>query len=238
MKSSIVFITALLSISVISCQKEAIVSNSQKLTLDGLASSSNKTVPVPKSITIKDVSGNSYKVVTIGTQKWIASNLNTSKYRNGDPIPEVKDPVAWSKLTTGAWCYYNNDPANASSYGKLYNWYAINDPRGVAPKGWHIPTTGDWTILTNFLGGVSLAGLNLKSTLFNGTNSSGFNALMGGYRNEFSSFLSFGQDGLWWSATSVDPSYAWVRNMYKPFDRVGEDYGNKKCALAVRCIKD
>ena len=160
MKSPIIITSALFSIILVCCQKEAVTSLSQKINLEGITSSRFNTSPTLKSQTIKDINGNIYKVVTIGTQQWIASNLNTSKYRNGNSIPEVKDPVAWSKLTTGAWCYFNNDPANASIYGRLYNWYAINDPRGLVPKGWHIPTTVDWTSVTNFLGGASIAGLN------------------------------------------------------------------------------
>jgi uncharacterized protein (TIGR02145 family) len=92
------------------------------------------------------------------------SNLNVSHYRNGDVIPQVTDPTAWSSLTTGAWCYYNNDTANGTVYGKLYNWYAVNDPRGLSPQGWHVPTDAEWTNLTSCLGGESLAGGKMKAT--------------------------------------------------------------------------
>ena len=102
--------------------------------------------------------------VTIGTQTWTSKNLDVSTYRNGEVIPEVQDSAAWANLTTGAWCYYENNPLNGTTYGKLYNWYAVNDPRGLAPKGYHIPTDEEWSILTDYLGGQSVANLKMKST--------------------------------------------------------------------------
>ena len=102
--------------------------------------------------------------VTIGTQTWTSKNLDISTYRNGEVIPEVQDSAAWANLTTGAWCYYENSTAKGTIYGKLYNWYAVNDPRGLAPKGYHIPSDAEWTILTDYLGGDSIAGKQMKST--------------------------------------------------------------------------
>src|ERR1035437_2945754 len=97
--------------------------------------------------------------VTICTQVWMLNNLEVTTYRNGDPIPQVTDPAAWGLLSTGAWCWYNNDSAtNASTYGKLYNWYAVNDPRGLAPTGWHVPSDAEWTTLSTCLGGAFVAG--------------------------------------------------------------------------------
>jgi len=87
---------------------------------------------------ISDIEGNAYNTIKINTQIWIQKNLNVSYYRNGDRIPQVTSPADWATLKIGAWCYYNNDPANESIYGKLYNWYAVNDKRGLAPIGWHI----------------------------------------------------------------------------------------------------
>ena len=103
------------------------------------------------------------QTVTIGSQVWTSSNLNVEIYRNGDVIPQVKDEKAWKELTTGAWCYYNNDPSNGTKYGKLYNWYAVNDPRGLAPKGYHIPTDAEWSTLIDYLGGEDLAVSKMKS---------------------------------------------------------------------------
>ena len=128
------------------------------------------------------------QTVTIGSQVWTSKNLDVATYRNGDVIPQVQDPNAWENLTTGAWCYYDNDASNGTKYGKLYNWYAVNDPRGLAPKGYHIPSDAEWTQLSDYLGGESEAGTKMKSTSGwvengNGTNSSGFSGLPGGYRD-------------------------------------------------------
>ena len=130
------------------------------------------------------------KEVKIGQQVWMAQNLNVDKFRNGDIIPEAKTAAEWEKAgenKQAAWCYYNNDPSNGITYGKLYNWYAVNDPRGLAPKGWHIPSDKEWTDLTDYLGGKEQAGAKMKSKEGwiengNGTNESGFNGLPGGYR--------------------------------------------------------
>jgi uncharacterized protein (TIGR02145 family) len=128
--------------------------------------------------------------VTIGTQVWTGCNLDVTTYRNGDPIPEVTDQGAWNSLTTGAWCYYNNDPANKNTYGKLYNWHAVNDPRGLAPIGYHIPSDEEWTTLVNYLGGDNVAGGHLKEPGFchwedpntDADNISGFTGLPSGNR--------------------------------------------------------
>jgi uncharacterized protein (TIGR02145 family) len=134
---------------------------------------------------------NEFETVKIGKQEWTIKNLNVSKYRNGDIIPEVKDPIEWASLTIGAWCYYNNDPKNGSIYGKLYNGFAVNDPRGLAPEGYHIPTEAEWEELIDFLGGGIIAAGKLKSTKNlwsspnrNATNQSRFTALPGGHRTE------------------------------------------------------
>jgi uncharacterized protein (TIGR02145 family) len=109
------------------------------------------------------------QTVTIGSQVWASKNLNVSTYRNGDLIPHVQDKEAWEKLTTGAWCYYDNDESNGTKYGKLYNWYAVNDPRGLAPNGYHIPTASEWeTLISYCLGGKKVvyfneAGIKMKS---------------------------------------------------------------------------
>jgi uncharacterized protein (TIGR02145 family) len=110
---------------------------------------------------IKDIEGRNYKTVVIGSQTWMAENLNVSKFRNGDLIPEAKTKEDWEqagKNKQPAWCYYNNDPTNSAKFGILYNWYAVNDPRGLSPAGYHVPTDAEWTSLTTFLGGVEAAG--------------------------------------------------------------------------------
>jgi uncharacterized protein (TIGR02145 family) len=144
--------------------------------------------------------------VAIGKQIWTSKNLNVTTYRNGDVIPQVQDANAWANLSTGAWCYYENNTANGSSYGKLYNWYAVNDPRGLAPKGYHIPTDNEWTILSENLGGTSEAGTKMKSSSgwknnSNGTNTTGFAGLPGGYRYDYGYFFNVGAHGYWWSSS-------------------------------------
>ena len=125
---------------------------------------SSTSVPVPtRSLT--DIDGNGYDTVKIGSQFWMKQNLNTAHYRNGDIIPQITSTNLWATLYTGAWCWYNNDPAiYAATYGRLYNWYAVNDPRGLAPMGWHVPTDAEWTTLSTSLGGDAAAGGAMKET--------------------------------------------------------------------------
>ena len=134
--------------------------------------------------------------VTIGTQIWTSCNLNVDTYRNGDPIPQVTDATTWANLTTGAWCYYNNSSANGTVYGKLYNKYAVDDPRGLAPLGYHIPTDTEWNTLITYLGGTSVAGgkmkeagtLHWQSPNTGATNISGFTGLGSGFRGAAGGF--------------------------------------------------
>jgi uncharacterized protein (TIGR02145 family) len=153
-----------------------------------------------------DIDGNIYQTVTNCIQTWMKTNLNVSKYRNGDIIPQVTDPQAWGALTTGAWCYYANTSSNGTTYGKLYNWYAVNDPRGLSPSGWHVPTKTEWDIITNCLGGPQVAGGSMKeagSIHWNSpniaTNNSGFTALPGGLRDGNGIFSNINYNGYWWS---------------------------------------
>ena len=171
-----------------------------------LASCSNEETKTQNQVVSRPIVPILDNEVQIGNQIWMTKNLNVSRYRNGDPIPQVTDPIQWNNLTTGAWCYYANNTANGKIYGKLYNWYAVNDPRGLAPIGWHVPSDTEWTILTSSLGGQFVAGGKMKSTtLWNSpnaaaTNSSGFFGLPGGYCYQGFSFPS-GNTGHWWSST-------------------------------------
>ena len=183
--------------------------------------------------------------VTIGTQTWTTKNLDVTKYCNGDAIPQVQD-TTWANLTTGAWCYYENKTANGTTYGKLYNWFAVNDPRGLAPKGYHIPTDAEWTILTDYLGGDIIAGTKMKSTSGwdnngNGSNTSGFAGLPGGYRGYGGFFYNIGTYGYWWSSSSCAvplTNLAFLRYLYSNAGFV--DRGNyvKQDGFSVRCLRD
>ena len=204
--------------------------------------------PIDESVRSDLVAGK-YPVVKIGTQKWMARNLDVARYRNGDKIPQVKDSTKWKNLTTGAWCWYNNDSANGAIYGKLYNWYAVNDPRGLAPIGWHIPTDAEWDTLAWALGGPSVAGGKLKDTgtIEAGTglwyapnvatNSSGFTALPGGDRSNHGPFGNLGYSGFWWSSTQVT-NRAWYRDLFNYAGFLNKSYTDMRLGSSVRCIKD
>ena len=179
--------------------------------------------------------------VVIGTQTWTTKNLDVETYRNGDVIPQVQDATAWSNLTSGAWCYYENNTANGSTYGKLYNWYAVNDPRGLAPNGYYIPSDADWKILTDYLGGESVAGTKMKSTsgwfYNNGSNTSGFAGLPGGYRfgGNFSLIDFYGS---WWSSSNYFSNYAWSRELNYSNGDVYRGGTAKQDGLSVRCLRE
>jgi uncharacterized protein (TIGR02145 family) len=192
--------------------------------------------------TMTDVDGNVYKTITIGTQTWMAENLKTTRYRNGEPIPNVT--ATWAGLTTGAYCWFNNDATTyKATYGALYNWYAVADSRNIAPTGWHVPTDAEWTTLTTFLGGESVAGGKLKETGTShwivpnsgATNSSGFAALPGGshyYQN------SVGVNGNWWSITVDDATFARGRGLDYYYTNVSFNGYDKKSGFSIRCVKD
>jgi uncharacterized protein (TIGR02145 family) len=183
--------------------------------------------------------------VNIGTQTWSTKNLDVAHYRNGDPIPQVTDPTQWANLTTGAWCWFNNDSATyGATYGRLYNWYAVNDSRGLAPQGWYVPNVADWDSLFNFFGGVQVAGAQLKSIIGwlapnNGaSNSSGFTGLPGGFRNENGSFLDVGYSGHWWCFDEFDTYSARNRFLYNYFDGVfNNNYYYKTHGFSVRVFR-
>ncbi len=198
---------------------------------------------------VTDIDGNSYEVVDIGNQTWMAENLKTSKYRNGDPIQQVDDEEEWFLIeSTGAFCYYDDDQNNNLVYGKLYNWHAVGDERGICPEGWKIPDNNDWMELVAFAGGQEIAGSGLKHKGFKyweipnvgATNTTGFTALPGGYRVG-NGFFSKGKFAHFWSATvhpehdgnmayylsvNFDNTHAIVWHLYK---RVGH---------SVRCVKN
>jgi uncharacterized protein (TIGR02145 family) len=203
--------------------------------------------PVYSKPLVKDVDGNGYHYVTIGMQVWLVENLKTTKYNDGSTIPLVTDGTAWSALTTPGYCWYNNDAATYKNpYGALYNWYTVNTSK-LAPAGWHVPTDSEWTVLTTFLGGTSVAGEALKSTgttywqspNTGATNSSGFSALPSGYRNYDGSFTSVGGDGFWWPSTAYDASQSWDRFMSFNSANVGRDYGiGNVYGFSIRCLRD
>jgi uncharacterized protein (TIGR02145 family) len=199
-----------------------------------------ENVPIPEE-TIMDIDSNIYHTVTIGTQVWMAENLKVTHYRNGDIIPNGL--YSWGN--TGAYCIYDNDSINNLKYGKLYNWFAVNDPRNLAPIGWHVPSDSDWTVLTNYLGGLDIAGGKLKKTGIvywqtpnvAATNNYNFSALPGGYRVDYN-YKNIRDVGAWWSSTIIENSDALVRIMNYNEARVIWDFYPLKYGLSVRCVKD
>jgi uncharacterized protein (TIGR02145 family) len=194
--------------------------------------------------------------VTIGTQVWTTKNLDVATYSDGTVIPQVTDPTAWENLTTGAWCYYNNDSGTGTTYGKLYNWYAVagihdTDPntpnKKLAPTGYHVPTDSEWSTLRTYLGGESVAGGMMKATgttLWTSpntaaTNSSGFTGLPGGYRFNFGSFSSIGKFGYWWSSSESSAANAWYRDLGYLNGYALRYFGlGKTNGFSVRCLRD
>jgi uncharacterized protein (TIGR02145 family) len=196
------------------------------------------------------VKSNEIPSLKIGEQVWMSKNLDVSHFRNGDPIPEARTAKEWTaarKEGKPAWSYYENrrlqdDPIHGQDYGKLYNWYAVNDPRGLAPEGWHVPSDDEWTVLTDTLGGVKAAGNKLKSISgwkynCNGTNESGFNGLPGG-RCIFGRFIHIGVRGVWWSSSPYQYSIDYACSHYLTNGSL-ESYDNHKgIGCSVRCIQD
>jgi uncharacterized protein (TIGR02145 family) len=185
--------------------------------------------------------------IAIGSQRWCTTNLNVSSYRNGDAIPQVEDGKAWASLTTGAWCYYKNKTENGITYGKLYNWYAVNDPRGLAPEGYHIPSDSEWTTLSTFLGGESFAGGKMKekgTTHWSkpnkgASNESGFLGLPGGARNPDGSFGTIGEAGFWMcSGYDTISGLMQVRLLNAKGGNVFGSKFLKTFGTSVRCLKD
>lgn len=215
---------------------------------------------LPKSYLISEIDSITFRevdTVKIGNQVWKTKNLDVSYYRNGDLIPQVTNASEWAGLSTGAWCYYYNDPNNNYTYCKLYNWYAVNDPRGLAPTGWHVASDIEWKTLEMNLGmtqsevdkngwrGTSEGG-KLKEIGYThwfspntgATNSSDFIALPGGIRNTVGSFSNIGYDGMWWTSTGLNESTAMFRKLNCLTSLVERNNIYKSCGFSVRCLKD
>ncbi len=250
----LILVLALTS-ALFSCKKETTTPNTTSNPISCVDNPSiNFTAlgtPVGKfSDCIKDVDGNVYKTVTIGTQTWMSENLKVSKYNDGTTIPNITDNTQWQNDTTGTWSYYNNDTVNNSKYGKLYNWFAVsktsNGNKNVCPTGWHIPTDNEWTVLIDYLGGENVAGGKMKevdTTSWNSpntdaSNTSLFSALPGGFRNDNGGYNSFGSFGGWWSSSEGSIYYAWYRSLFNFIGNATRGYYLKEGGLSVRCLRD
>lgn len=211
----------------------------------------------PESPTVTDIDGNVYHNVQIGGQCWMAANLKTTRYNDGNSIPNVTDNAAWTQLSSGAWCNYDNNPANDATYGKLYNWYAAADPN-ICPNGWHVPAEMEWQQLeaalamptgelgqTGYRGTAQNVGGKMKTTtLWNApntgaTNESGFSGLPGGSRyssNDY--FYTLGILGHWWSASEAGAEYAWYRLLYGNDAGIARGANAKRNGFCLRCVRD
>jgi uncharacterized protein (TIGR02145 family) len=206
--------------------------------------------------------GYTYSSVVLGNgQEWMAENLRTTTYANGDPIPNVTDDVQWSGLTTGAWAHYNHNSQYENPYGKLYNWFTVNDPRNACPTGWHVPTDADWNLLIGYLDPLyipnatgeqsAVAGGLLKSTgtiqsgnglwqdpNVDASNSIGFAGLPAGIRHDYAAFSSIGTFCYWWSSTSFDSNSAWFRALSVQSGIAYRNNHSMKAGFSVRCLRD
>jgi uncharacterized protein (TIGR02145 family) len=209
---------------------------------------------------ITDIDGNIYHFVTIGTQVWMVENLKAIHYRNGDPITNVTDNYQWFNLSTHAYCDYENTPDNSIIYGRIYNYFAVEDSRKIAPAGWHVASDAEWTTLTDYLitngfgyygSGPTIAkSMAAKSgwatssqtgTVGNdqaGNNSSGFSALPGGGRFTSGGFFDAGNQTYWWCSTLNDPLAGLCRSIYSSGSSCGRGFYDKVRGLSVRCIRD
>ena len=194
---------------------------------------------------VTDIDGNIYLTVLIGNQQWMAENLKTTRFADGTEIPNVLNNAAWGSLDTPAWCNYENSAANDITYGKLYNWFAVADPRNVCPTGWHVPTDAEWTVLTDYLGGQYVAGGKMKTTTgwqsinIGATNESEFSGLPGGHRDyDNDVFTNVGGSGTWWSSSESSTTDAWYRFLVYTNDNAYRSSSSKHGGFSVRCLRD
>ena len=190
---------------------------------------------------------NDYNTVTINNKTWMAENLNSSNFRNGDIIPEVKNIDQWNKIKSPAWCYYEYNTPQGKKFGKLYNWYAVNDPRGLAPEGWHIPSESEFQSLSDFLGGALISGELLKNTVgwksysgieANGNNKSGFTALPAGNISIMGFANKDYATGFWSSSLQKEFNQPIYFGLFGDGKTFMKNYSDYETGFSIRCIKD
>lgn len=207
------------------------------------------------SNTVTDIDGNIYHTITIGTQTWMVENLKTTRYNDGETIPNISDTTQWYEYGNGtvdgeldiekaAWCYYYNSSNNNIPYGKLYNWHAVKTGK-LAPIGWHVPTKSEWETLVNYLGGDNFAVGKMQTTTLwdspnvGATNSSGFTAVPSGIRGNHGGFTGKGTFTIWWTSTQSNSYSHWAWSIFLDnTDGIVIQEGTKTPGLAIRCIKD
>ncbi|NQU88384.1 MAG: T9SS type A sorting domain-containing protein [Mariniphaga sp.] len=227
------------------------VYSSEFITIIADTPTESKTYDV-EFIECKDNDGKSYAVVQIGEQWWMAENLKVTHYRSGEAIPNITDTLEWVNLSSGAYCNYDNDVNNVTTYGRLYNWHALDDNRNIAPAGWHVPTDAEWQILVDYLGGYAVAGGKMKATgtvqsgdglwyepNLDATNESGFSALPGGYRssNDGNCYELIGTAYFWLATESIN-NLALRRGLAYYYSGVHAMNADKEKGFSVRCVRD
>lgn len=224
----IYFIIMVLFVFNSACKKEDSATSPEDSIVDGLIT----------------YNGHTYHTVKIGTQEWTVENLRSTLYNDGTAISKVTDNTEWSNLTTGAYCTYENSDNNSTTYGLLYNWYAVNTGK-LAPNsgGWRVPTNEDWTKLSDYLGGEAYAGTKLKAksgwyNSGNGTDDYGFNAIPGGERISGGNFYNIGNSGNWWSSSAIDSDFAWYRYLFHTNTYLIKNYFKKHYGFSVRLVRD
>lgn len=255
MKAKISIVLFLMASVLVSCNQNKPLKESTKeeQTVEETDTSTNESgIIFNKELLLKDtvvdIDGNVYHTVQIGQQIWMVENFKCTHFRNGEKIENVTDNDEWFNLTSSAYCNYENDTAYVKTYGRMYNWYAVNDNRNICPEGWHIPSYEEWTTLINFLGGRDHAGSKMKEKTTahwiydlnkRSTNSSGFTGLPGGLRSDSGNFFAEGGSGLYWSNTESDETSAWMIFLGSYDNDVVETMsGSKYEGYSVRCIKD
>jgi uncharacterized protein (TIGR02145 family) len=247
MKNNILVFLGFSMVLAIGCKEEELPTASSNANNNNSGGSNNVSDLFQQGNGVTDVDGNEYSTIVINGQEWMQKNLNVSKYRNGDPISSVIEDTTWAEVTNGAYSILNNQSASSDLYGKLYNWYAVMDSRGICPTGWHVSSQAEWTALSEFLGGTDLAGGKMKSTTgwnppnTSATNESGFTGLPGGFRDGYEGlFQSFNTSGRWWTSTietgtSGEPIYY---ILISSDSKVHWDSQPETHGYSVRCIKD
>jgi uncharacterized protein (TIGR02145 family) len=196
--------------------------------------------------TMTDIDGNTYRTIKIGNQWWMAENLKAIHYRDRDTIGMISDSSKWASLTKGAFCNYDNDTALVAIYGRLYNWYAVDDSSNIAPEGWHVPSDSEWQTLIDYLGGGPFAGAKMKETGTShwhdpnsgATNESGFSGLPGGYRSDIGAYSTMGSYAYFWSATQQGSLIGWCRHLGYASPAANRDYHYMTSGFSIRCVKD
>ena len=218
------------------------------MTVSAIGQNSGKTINnEEENLRIQDIDGNSYNTIKIGHQIWLSRNLQTTRYSDGSPIPNVTDNTEWTGLSTGAYCYYNNDSAIYKKiYGALYNWFTVVDKRNLCPTGWHIPSDNEWNTLETYLGGSRGTGGTLKETVDKhwispntaATNKSGFSSLPGGIRYYLGPFAYIGGFGYWWSSSEGSNNLAWSLTLSSRNGNFCRNTCDKGNGFSVRCLRD